>query len=102
MKKHTVDIAFFEDFTFSVSISVAPPYPDVGIFESGIDDWGILSVDGCKDKSVLELFTKKLETKLHAEAWREAMQEAIPSAADEAAERADYLYEQRRDREMDR
>lgn len=75
VKKYEIEIVFFEDLTFTVELSIAPAEPDVGIMSAYIDDWEIKQVDQCKDKAVLEFFTKKVQEKQNISSWDEEINE---------------------------
>lgn len=76
-KKRTIEVVFFEDLTFTVEVAIAPAEPDVGIMSCYIDEWEIKQVDQCKDKSVLEFFTNKVQGKPNISPWSDMINDKL-------------------------
>ena len=61
MKVYTIEVVFFEDFTITVEVNIARAEPDVGVMNDYIEEWEIVRVDDCGDKTVLKFFQDKIE-----------------------------------------
>jgi hypothetical protein len=102
--KISFDVTFFEEFTFSVSADLASAEPDIGLFHGYVEDWKITSVDGCNHPEVLAFFANKISnSKPLSDDWEEKLAEkAFDAETDHNASLADWQYEQRKDREMEK
>ena len=78
MKVYTIDVVFFEDFTITVEVSIARAEPDVGIMNDYIEEWEIICVDDCGEKSVLKFFQDKIEnSKVLLDHWFDALNDGL-------------------------
>ena len=78
MKCYTIEVVFFEDFTITVEVNIAPAEPDVGIMNDAIDEWTIIRVDDCGDKAVVKFFQDKIEnSKALIDHWFDALNDGL-------------------------
>ena len=78
MKCYTIEVVFFEDFTITVEVNIARAEPDVGVMNDYIEEWEIVRVDDCGDKTVLKFFQDKIEnSKALIDHWFDALNDGL-------------------------
>jgi hypothetical protein len=88
MKSFTADIRVLGGLPVTIKFYIAPPDPDVGIFNSYIDDWEIIRINDRKCKSANWLIKRIEANKKEVERIEEELMCSIPGPEDR--DRDDY------------